>query len=47
MEAVVDGEFLSRHDSLEAIEEDLAAYSSHRQIRIATMIDELGSTSSD
>jgi len=47
MEAVVDGEFLSRHDSLEAIEEDLAAYFSHRQIRIATMIDELGSTSSD
>jgi hypothetical protein len=41
-EAVIDGEFFSPFDSLETVQEDSTANSAHRQIRIATMIDELG-----
>jgi hypothetical protein len=46
MEAVINGEFFSCLDFPEAVQEDFPTDSAHRQIRIATMIDELGAASS-
>jgi hypothetical protein len=46
MEAVIKGKLFSCPDFPETIEEDLSAESAHRQIRVATMIDELGAASS-
>jgi hypothetical protein len=45
-EAVINGKLFSCPDFPEAVQEDLAADSAHRQIRIATLIDVLGATSS-
>jgi len=45
-EAVINGKLFSCPDFSEAIQEDLPPDSAHRQIRIASMIDELRATSS-
>lgn len=41
-ETVIDGEFFSDLDSLETVQEDLAAEAAHRQIGVTTVVDELG-----
>ncbi len=44
--AVINGKLFSNPDFSETIQEDLAANSAHRQIRIATVIDELSAAPS-
>jgi hypothetical protein len=46
LEAVINGQLLACPDFSETVKEDLAADFAHGQIRIAAMIDELGTTSS-
>jgi hypothetical protein len=46
-EAVIKGKLFSCPDFPETIEEDVSADPPYRQIRIATMINELGAASSD
>jgi len=45
MKAVINGQLFSCPDFSETVQEDLPADSAHRQIRIATMIDDLGAAS--
>ena len=45
-EAVIDGELFAGFDSPETVQEDLAAEAAHCQIRVATVVDELGAASS-
>jgi len=44
--AVINGKLFSSPDFSETIQEDLAANSAHGQIRIATVVDELGAAPS-
>jgi len=46
-EAVINGKLFSCPDFSEAVQEDLPADSAHRQVRIATVIDEFSAASSD
>lgn len=46
-ETVVDSELFSCPDFPEAVQKDLPADSPHRQVRIATVIDEFSAASSD
>ncbi len=46
-EAVINGKLLACPNFPETVQEDLPADSVHGQIRIAAMIDELGTASSD
>jgi hypothetical protein len=45
VKAVINGQLFSCPDFSETVQEDLTADSAHRQIRIATMIDDLGAAS--
>jgi hypothetical protein len=45
-EAIINGKLFASPDFPETVQEDLVARSAHCQIRIATMINELGATSS-
>ena len=42
MKAVINGQLFSCPDFFETVKENVPTDSAHRQIRIATMIDELG-----
>jgi hypothetical protein len=46
-EAVINRQLFSLSDSPETVQEDLAVELAHRQIRIATVIDELGAAAAD